>query len=377
MKKKFFLITVIFFSTILGILILELAIRLIKPQNLIVYNNDIWMSDEDFGHKKYPNIKTKTNPGGAKLVNFRTNEDGFRINFDDSEIENKIDKKILIIGDSFLEAFQVNNEDSISELLKKKIKEKYNTDIFYYNTAVSGWNPNHYLKFSRMFLEKNNKIDLGLVFLYLPNDMVDYETSKFKKKHNLEYPAKFKIPKNFSWSSITDSIFLPINDYFEQRSHLFTILKFKNEVILSKLGLTHYQMEKIFYKNHNSKLMAEITFRICDNIKRTFEKKNTKVLFILIPASYQINKNLFSQYLKGFNVEPDMVDIKNPQNLFIKRIKETKSNMLYIDLLPALDSLNKEEGPFFGEIDRHFNEKGHVTTTNIILNDIVKLLEIK
>ena len=165
MVKNFFLNTIlIFISLAFCTLSAELLVRIFDPQDLIYYNNDLWIDDHSgLGHKHESNLTTKINTGGAGLVNYRTDENGYRINLNDSK-PNKIDKKILILGDSFIEAIQVENKDSVPELLKKNLKNNDGLEIKYYNTAVAGYDLNHYYLISKRELAKR-EYDLGIVFL--------------------------------------------------------------------------------------------------------------------------------------------------------------------------------------------------------------------
>ena len=64
--------------------------------------------------------------------------------------------------------------------------------------------------------------DLSLIFLYSSNDLIDKKIKYFELKID-EYPAKFKIPKSFTFKELTSSIFLPINDFLETKFHLFIL----------------------------------------------------------------------------------------------------------------------------------------------------------
>ena len=92
------------------------------------------------------------------------------------------------------------------------------------------------------------------------------------------------------------------------------------ETALSKVGLTHYMLEDIFTKNDSSAKKAEITAEICYKISNEFERRGIKSLFVLLPASYQVDKELFNKYIEGFNINPERIDLYNPNKLLKKNL---------------------------------------------------------
>ena len=80
---------------------------------------------------------------------------------------------MLIIGDSFLEAFQVEYEQSIPGLIEKRLSHQLGTQIGVRNTAVSAWGPNHYRLQVEQWLEQET-VDAVLVFVYLGNDLMAF-----------------------------------------------------------------------------------------------------------------------------------------------------------------------------------------------------------
>ena len=64
-------------------------------------------------------------------------------------------------------------------------------------------------------------------------------------------------------------------------------------------------------------------------------------MFIILPSAYQVDKKLFNNYLKGFKIDPNQVDLYNPNKLLKKSLAKYD-----IDLLDPIDlfiELNKLE----------------------------------
>ena len=354
-------------SILIAILILEILTRIFIPQKLIYYNNDLWKAHDGLGWNHYKNIDINLNPGGGGLVRFITDSHGYRIGINEKQ---NSEYKVVIIGDSFLEAFQVENDYIIPSLLKDRFYRDDNKDIKFYNTAVSGWNPNHYLIETKRFLNKLDA-DLAIIFLYAGNDLKDEKINYFEPKVE-SYPSKFKFPSNLTYEDIKYSFLLPINDFLETRFHLFILFKTSFETALSKVGLTHYMLEDIFIKNNSSVTKAEITAEICNNISYEFDRRGIKSLFVLLPASYQVDKELFNKYIEGFNINLEKIDLYNPNKLLKQKL--LKYNIHLLDPINIFLKSARKGVSTHGKIDRHFNENGHAIVADFLYPIVKKNL---
>lgn len=374
MKSSLKKILLLMTTSISCIIVAEFAIKLFFPQNLIYHNRDIWRPDSLFGWRHFENANSVVNTGGAGLVHFFSDDNGYRINNINDDTINNMDNpvNVLVLGDSYLEALQVENEETIPQLLKQNISEKYDFDVTFYNSAVGGWNPNHYYLETRRALEK--KIDLGIVFLCVANDIVSsIDTSFTPRKHHKRH--KLKIPKGFSFSDFKQSIFYPVNDFIEVRSHLFIFLKQKFATTLSKVGLTATNFPIIFFLEEKTSNRWEITSQICNNIYVEFSNSNIPVIFVLLPTSYQCDEKVFYKYAKGFHVPLDSIDLEQPNKLLAKSLKERA-----IHLYDPLDFMRKktENGEtLYGWVDFHFTAEGHRAMAEYLLPIIVDTLKIK
>ena len=357
-------ISLVFMAAIISLLIGESAIRIFLPQQLIYYNDDIWRPDSTFGWRHQENANTVVNTGGAGLVHFRTDQNGYRINVEpENEGNYEQEFSILFLGDSFIEAIQVENEKTIPQLIKAHFSSKYDQNMRVYNSGVSGWDPNHYfLEAKKVLAEK--RIDLGIVFLYAANDIVKSIKTSYRpitpvQRHNLH------MPKKLNWSSLKYSLFYPINDFLEVRSHLFILLRSRMETILSKIGLTAGFFPEIFNLKEKDSGRWETTAEICKNIYNEFTAKNTPVRFILLPAPYQVHEEVFISYVKGFDIPLDSVDLEQPNKLLSKYLNEKSITLL--DPLTLMRERIKSGLKFYGTIDRHFNEDGHQVVADFLL----------
>jgi hypothetical protein len=215
-RKNPWLLTVV--SLILSLLIAEAFVRLVAPQQLILLRPDIWRPDSQIAYRHLSNVKTTVNTGEGE-VHFFTDADGYRVNANSRSVSRQYDKAILTIGDSFLEALQVENESTMPQLVAGSLEQKTGLSVRVDNAGVGGWNPNHYYLMAGEGL-KTRKYDLGIVFISLQNDIVDVETETFQSREPVAR-HDLKIPESLRWRAMIDAFFYPVNDLLETRSHLF------------------------------------------------------------------------------------------------------------------------------------------------------------
>ncbi|MDP6401057.1 MAG: hypothetical protein QF835_09070 [Candidatus Marinimicrobia bacterium] len=369
--KNFLLL---FASLLFCTVIAETIVRLFLPQQLIYAPPDVYQPDSTFGWRYLENTNTVVNHAGAGLVHFRTDEYGYRINATDNKIKNTGNPlNVLILGDSFLAALQVENEKTIPQLLKQDLQSQYTLNVDFYNSAVGGWDPNHYLLEAKKVLKENRlKLDMCLVFLYVSNDIV----TSVNTSYNFEQVSpqhSFSIPEDLSWSSFINSVLYPINDFLEVRSHLFIFLKHRFQSILAKFGLTAAYFPDIFLLSEQSSARWGITSGICKNIHDEFQRLNVPVVFILLPSVYQCNTKIFYEHIENFDIPLDSVDLKQPNELLAEYFQENR-----IELHDPLFFMQKQFNhgyTMYGKIDGHFNEEGHRVVADYVLPLVLKNLK--
>lgn len=364
MKTRLRNLRLLIVSSCIALLLVEFLVRLCVPQQLIIMRPDMWRPDSTFGHRHQENVNTVVNAGEGK-VHFVTDTNGYRVTAIASN-ETEHDFNILVLGDSFLEAIQVENEFAIPELIRKKLESKYGICVHIDNTAVEGWNPNHYFLEAKGALARSN-YGLGLVFLFVDNDVIQAEVDSFPPRRFSER-HKIRVPQSLDWSEMIDAVFYPINDFFEARSHFFILAKKAMRVPLAKLGLTAYYFPTVFYRRERNSSQWQTTASVCGKIKKLFDRYETPVLFILIPARYQVHDEIFFEYIESFNINPDSVDLFQP-NEFLK-IELERRKMTVLDPLGFMRRRAENGEKMYGKVDSHFNENGHRAVSEYIFPSI-------
>ena len=134
--KKFFLITLIIFT-------IDFFLSSFFLKNTAYWNNEQWpnkyyrIKSDIYHHDLMPNIEVVESWGGRLKRKIITNSIGFR-----DQQQNKINKvsnkkRILLIGDSFIEGSGLDYQYTFAGLLKDKLGNRY--EIL--NSAVESYSP--------------------------------------------------------------------------------------------------------------------------------------------------------------------------------------------------------------------------------------------
>jgi hypothetical protein len=366
MKNAIKNIVLLTISLTLSLVIGEILVRFLAPQQLIYINPEIWRPDNTIGWRHQEKGNTQVNFGEG-IVHFVTDENGYRINYDgQSEEKKQADFSILMIGDSFLEALSVENKDAIPGVVQQLLSEKYKKVVHVANSGVGGWSPNHYLIEARKALTKN-PYDLGIIFLYVGNDIIKTKKDSFPprqegKRHH------FRLPQDFTKKEIVDSLLYPVNDFLETRSHLYVLLRTSFHTTLAHMGLTAAYFPPVFKKEQKDLPKWDITAEVCKEIAKEFEKHGIPVFFVLIPTNYQVHEDIFYSYVKGFNIDKESVDIEQP-NAIVKEKFESLSLHL-VDPMEHMRQKAHEKEKMYGLIDKHFNARGHSVVAHYLISYI-------
>ena len=131
-------------TLIILVLVLELFFRFVIPSN---NPPQTIFSKEDLLYKYKPNQLGLFSIGKFAQIrsNYRINNDGWNSLIDYRKKKNNSKKRIAVIGDSYIEAFQVDYDKSYPSLLSNVLKNEYEI----YSFGISGAPLSQYLHMNR------------------------------------------------------------------------------------------------------------------------------------------------------------------------------------------------------------------------------------
>ncbi len=351
---NFFLFIV---SCFVGLLVAELIVRFISPQRLILRRPDVWYPVEGLGWKRAPYLDTRVNFGGAGAVHLITDDEGNRIGAAGKVHSPAI--RILALGDSFVEALQVEYEQTMTWLLQEAITQQTAMPTEVVCAGVGGWGPNQYLLQSQAMLARS-PFDLQLVFFYLGNDIEKEKVENYPPRHPAPY-HRLRLPRKLNSREIIEAFFYPLNDWFETRSQAFILFRNRMQSLLARLGLTAISLPFNVYQSVAAEACWDITASICQEIEINGARYGIPTIFILIPPEYFF----VDVPLKALGYDPATMDLNQPYHLMKPKL-EAKGLQIVDLILPFKERFNGGVR-CYGDIDTHLNAEGHRIAAQVIL----------
>ncbi|MFQ5688787.1 MAG: SGNH/GDSL hydrolase family protein [Gemmatimonadota bacterium] len=344
----------------------EALVRALRPQQLILKRPDIWRPVQGLGWTHRSGVRTLINTGEG-TVHLYTDRDGYR-----TGAAGRVNggTRILVLGDSFLEALQVEYEESIAGLLERRLSEWSGEPVSVRNTAVGGWSPEQYAYQARESMVEED-FDLALVFLYLGNDIVSRRTGPLpprapKEVHHLRFP------RSLARRELVRALLYPVNDFLEVRSHLFVLLKNRASGLRMKLGMTAAYFPTALLRSEAASPRWTLTAQLCEEIAASARAREVPLLFVLIPAPIQIDRTAFDEYARGFDIDPATVDLDQPDRRLGEEL--TVRRLRFVDLLPAFQDASRRGEKLYGEVDKHLTRAGHEVAERAIEPAVRELL---
>ena len=344
----------------------ELAIRIFAPQQLILKRPDIWVGHDIMGWAHHPNINTTIN-SGERTVSLFTDHEGWRV---PESGRTTADRRVLVLGDSFMEAVAVEYEQSVPGLLEQHLTTALGQPVSVRNTGVGQWDPNHYLLQLHQSLSRES-FDAVVVSIFLGNDIVSRRIGQYPIRTTNEI-HRFRFPTSLDKGEIINAIFYPINDALEVSSHLFTLFKTRSQVALMRAGLSAIYLPN-HYRVDQTKIPAwGVTAEICRDIAALATRHGTPTFFFLIPQSWQVDEEVFDRYLAGLEFDPATIDSQLPNRALAAAMG--KYDLDFVDVTPELKQTSAEGRKMYGIVDEHLSPDGHSVVAETIRGRVTDLV---
>jgi hypothetical protein len=337
-------------ASVVALVLGEIAVRLVAPQQLILLRPDLWQPVDSVGWAHRPNLKTQVNTGD-RTVWMYTDSSGFRVGAAGRQPGRY---RILLLGDSFMAAMQVEYEESLPGLIDRCFATRTGQTAAVWNSAVAGWDPpQYYVEAGRALNAK--PFDLVLVAVFLGNDIVDrrriFKPREPDPRHNLRFP------RHLTRAEFVDALLAPINDGLETRSHLFVFFKNRFQTLLMRFGLTGFELPTELRRDQASSPRWSVTADILADIDSLAKAHGVPTAFALIPAIEQVEPAVLQDRTRSFGIDPASLDMDQPERLMIQELDRRK--LTYVSLLPVLRQAHSRGITLYGQVDKHPSVDGH------------------
>lgn len=373
MKKKIFIFFLLYFF--LDLIITNFLFKKTDFWRLSEKQNPYWRIQSNiYSHDFAANMEVK-----EKWQNFYktiiTNSLGYRDDTKQKIEKVSNNKRVYIIGDSFIEGMGYDYKHTVAGILKEKLSKNYQI----LNAGVSSYASGIYYLKTKKLISEGYKIDYAIIFLDLSDiyDELFYIYSDDKSRiinHDVNKEKKIPFLKRNFYS---------LGNFLTENTILFKILLLisdKTEIYKNYIKLK-FKASKEFNKNFFKTSKEDTLFYRMLSIDRgawTRDEDKFKEVKSGIEKTKFNLKRLF-KLLDENNIESRLIIYPWPnqiyygdeyhQKIWEKFSKENKIN--FVNLYSAFDSKDKKkiilDNFILGDI--HWNKQGN----KIIANEILKL----
>ncbi|MGH7676978.1 MAG: alginate O-acetyltransferase AlgX-related protein [Gemmatimonadaceae bacterium] len=357
---------VLFVSVLLALLLGEVAIRIGAPQQLIQIRPDLWEPVDTLGWNRRANVSGQINTG-ERTVTLQSDAKGYRVG---ASGRTEASTQILLMGDSFMEAIQVEHEQSTAYVLEQTVAKELKRPVAVRNGGVTGWSPNQYLLRTRQLLARDT-FAVIVVGIFVGNDAVAYRLDRVPPREPVAR-HDLRFPKRFAWREFVDAVLAPVNDGLEVRSHLYVLGKNQLSTLRMRLGVTADYLPVEYRRDEATSNRWRNTAAIAADLARAGAARRVPVVFVLIPERFQVYPDEFSRYLKGFGIDSAAVDVDQPSRLLTEAMRAEKLRV--VDALAPMRAAAANGPRLYGTVDQHLSPAGHQALADVIVPELLPLL---
>ena len=363
LQKKWAGLVAVAVSLCVGLILCEVLLRYVLPQTL-----GVWRQTRDGLILLVPSFDGYLQKFNTHV---HTNALGFRDVEHDLENSNG-NYRILLMGDSFMEALQVEFEESFPHLLEAELNKLLPCRVEVINAAVSGWGTDDavtYLSRKGMGFHPN----LVLFATTLHNDISDNLEGRYHVRE-----GEALRPKPVTEASLLRHLTLEARSYLVSHSHLYQLLyQSWKSLGVAKAGtrLTEHVVEL---------MRVEPGARVKDGLwitKQLFEEANrlslqggARMAVFPIPLVYQVDDRAYAELLATYHLSAAQFDPNRPRTMLFQILEE--EHIPGVDILPEFLRHIRESGgePLYIRGDGHWNRSGHLAAASAVSRQVADII---
>jgi len=346
-------------ATAVALVLAEVGLRLLYPQPL-----GVWLQDRDGLAGHWPGLVTYL-PQFGLSVSF--NSAGMRDRAHSMEKGDGV-FRVLVLGDSFMEALQVPFESSFPSLLERGLASRVGRRIEVVNASVSGWGTDDELKYLTTHGRKLRP-DLILVAMTLHNDISDNLRERF---HTMRNGALVEKPgENLSFLQYK---VIQLKGFLASRSHAYQLVlraRRSREVRVEASQLNVHVVD-LFREPTNARISRglELTSLLLQQMASIAAADGSRLVLALLPLVVQLSDERFANLAEAAAGSMHGLQRERPQSLISHMGRRLGIDV--IDLLPAFkESVHAGESLYL-ERDGHWNEAGHRLAVSIVISELLR-----
>lgn len=325
-----------------GIVVAELGVRLVAPQQLCVDQPGLYSPDEAIGWRRNANLDFVVN-SGERDVQLCTDAHGHRISCD--KPKPACEQRVLVVGDSFVEAKAVPWDDTVWARLEAA------TGACLDVAGVGGWGMAQYRRVIEEHLQDGKlPYDVVLLNFYAGNDFHDSFTKVPSPRAVQSKPLRL-FPAGLSAAALFDWAY-PINQIIESHSHAYVLLR-------ATIRAARKQPVKYHVYNRRKTSDGHVDKAIDAAVALTTWTRGlgAEVVFTLVPTEAGVRDPEAKALKAAHPADADVLDVSWAPDRLAERMK-TVEEAAFVDLGAFLRGRDIDPA-WWGTRDSHFSPKGH------------------
>jgi hypothetical protein len=327
---------------------LELMVRLLLPQVLPVDAPQIYRPDDTIGWRRNANVRALANTGDRDVV-VCTDALGDRISCTEPHAAGCA-RRILVIGDSFVEALGVPFEETAWARIER------DTGACVDVAGVGGYEPSQYLQLLRERVRDNRTAyDLVVASMFVGNDFVSDSERLPPPQSVWKQPVRL-LPEGLDADSLVRWLH-PYDQWLESRSHAYVALRFAIRNLRDPGDVGMYGLPIALVRDRLTDEILDATTRAFELMAEEVAHTGGLLLVTTVPVRVQVLDPSGTKLRQWFPSLASAIDMDLVGKALVPRLQRITGVVAVVDLLPAL---RKQATPdYWGVHDQHLSSRGH------------------
>ena len=337
----------------------ELIVRAFFPQD-----PGVWHQRRDGLITLRPNSNTYL-PGFRQWI--RVNSFGMR-DREHTQINTHHAFRILLLGDSFMEALQLSFEESFPHLLEKRLRSVTGNPPEIISAGISGWGTDDQLTYlTRDGLGLGP--DLILLSMTLHNDISDNLEERFHTLAAGTLHERVQEPL-----SVPQYTLLRLRMYLASYSHLYQLVRryFRQGQVGTRAEALNLHVSDLLRKQPGNQIRRgwKVTHALLEEMERRAHDAGARMAIILIPLALQVSEDRLTGFLAAHALSREEISVEQPQRMMVEWAR--KNGVEVIDLLPEFADWTKtHQRDLYLPRDGHWNQNGHQLAADVVAQGLV------
>jgi len=390
-KRVLFSAVLLLVGTVLCLSVVEVTVRLFLPTS-----DFLWQWDSRIGLKLVPGLHGRSVKRGLFDIDVDVNSVGFR---DREHVIGKPPdtKRVVLLGDSFVEAIQVPFQSSVTAQLQHRLDLTTNkAEVINFGVSGTG-TARQYLALREYGLKYQP--DVVLVF-FVGNDVSD-NSRRLRSLSYVPYPQTTRDgdlifdesgQPVFTRFADESSRFGALTDLLKSHSKTYRLLRegVDNTPALERVfhsfrggavpeastkapdNLGFYEIYRVVQKPD-----WEDAWRVSEHLlialRDLAESHGAKFAVILVPGAWEVYSDLWDEVVTTM---PGMRDVSLDRDQPSKRLGEflNKNRITVISLLPEFRKRAPTLPPLYFRGDGHWTAEGHKLAADLVIDQVSAML---